>query len=282
MEHLYALGDIRMPEFEVKKGSKFNMNQKDLCLVPGFHENSILKHCPGEEHSSDSPFSAISRQRPTSSVAPYNFAHEAILAVDGLQNTRINHLENKSSTWMSKKDPVSTWVSIGNQSTLDLGDNFSYLTPDWAGLRFVKDLDGNGLLILIHGLQQKLGRGQEAIPSPLAMCNQITSAVRSLLLKACIDSVWIQTPWKEADLLTTLMRIKRTRKTWSRIETDAWKVGSRKYMQQGGKKEVSKIQVTVQQRMGREHTEFTSLQYCAFFAWQPQLSQLHAKKRPSQ
>ena len=121
--HLVIFGCL---SFEVKKGSKFNMNQKDLCLVPGFHENSILKHCLGEEHSSDTPFSAISRQRPTSSVAPYNFAHEAILAVDRLQNTRINHLENKSSTWMSKKDPVSTWVSIGNQSTLDLGDNFSY------------------------------------------------------------------------------------------------------------------------------------------------------------
>lgn len=72
---------------------------------------------------------AISRPlRPTSSLAPYDFAHKAILAVDGLQNTRINHLENKSSTWVSKlvskTDPVSIWVSIRNPISLDLGENF--------------------------------------------------------------------------------------------------------------------------------------------------------------
>lgn len=49
MEHLYALSDIRMPEFEViqqvaeaQKGSRFNMNQNDLtCLVP---EIWLAKH----------------------------------------------------------------------------------------------------------------------------------------------------------------------------------------------------------------------------------------------
>ena len=49
MEHLYALSDIRMPEFEViqqvtevQKGCRFNMNQNDLtCLVP---EIWLAKH----------------------------------------------------------------------------------------------------------------------------------------------------------------------------------------------------------------------------------------------
>ena len=103
-------------------------------------------------------------------------------------------------------------------------------TPDLAGLRFVKDLDGNGLLILIHSLQNK----NSAKVKKRFQVHWHCGTKLLLLLGHCCgkpfrDLVWIQTPWNEADLLTTLMRIKRTRKTCSRIETDAWKVGSYKY-----------------------------------------------------
>lgn len=175
-----------------------------------------------KDQSSDFPFNAISRQpRPTSSLAPYDFAHKAILAVNGLQNTRINHLQNKSSTWVSKlvskTDPVSPFVSIRNQSTLDLGDPHSLLACD-----LLKTLMATACCSSSTACKKKLGKCQEAIPSPLALWDQVTSAVGSLLWKAFRDFVWIQTPWKEADLLTTLMRIKRTKtcmESWGATST---------------------------------------------------------------
>lgn len=101
----------------------------------------------------------------------------------------------------------------------------------WLACDLLKTLMATACWSSSTACKTKLGKGQEAIPSPLALWNQVTSTVGSLLWKVFNfrDLVWIQTPWKEADLLTTLMRIKRTRKTCSRIETDAWKVGSYKY-----------------------------------------------------